>query len=102
MDGAENDPKAEAEEDPMRVRGSFYMAKNGAGGFGALAGLSKSPREKRAGGTRIASFPKKKAKLRLEPLKPRKEFAPTLGDDDPNYANNVRKYFFVSNQSACR
>ena len=58
-------------EDPMRVRGSFYMAKPGKGAFGA--GKSKSPRGvgKKPSPTGRLGLPKKKAKLKLEPLGPR-------------------------------
>lgn len=60
----------------MRVRGSFYMAKSGAGGFGGFGekAVVKSPRDKKStspGGGNKFMVPKKKAKLRLEPLKGR-------------------------------
>ena len=58
------------QDDPMRVRGSFYFAKAGKGGFGT--GKSKSPRgpaaTKKISPTGRLGFPKKKAKLKLEPL----------------------------------
>ena len=67
--------QAEIEEDPMRVRGSFYMAKSGAGGFGGFGekAVIKSPRDKKSTSPGGGKFmvPKKKAKLRLEPLKGR-------------------------------
>ena len=52
----------------MRVRGSFYMAK-GMDKFASKqgGGQSKSPRQKKQSPHRI-NLPKKKAKLRLEPL----------------------------------
>ena len=62
------------DEDPMRVRGSFYLASSG-NGFGAKAGganqNSKSPRAKKVNPTGRLGHPKKKMKLRLEPLGPR-------------------------------
>ena len=58
------------DEDPMRVRGSFYLAKAGKSGFGAGA-KQKSPRPKKVSPNGRLGLPKKKAKLRLEPLGPR-------------------------------
>ena len=54
----------------MRVRGSFYLAK-GKGGFGT--GKSKSPRGagKKPSPSGRLGLPKKKAKLKLEPIGPR-------------------------------
>ena len=64
--------KMPEEDDPMRVRGSFYLAtKSGTKGFGM--GKSKSPRggpKKQSPNGRLG-MPKKKAKLKLEPLGPR-------------------------------
>ena len=66
-EGDESDLREMQEEDPMRVRGSFYLAQPGMEGFGTKQ-KSKSPRgAKRAYSNKIG-FPKKKAKLRLEPL----------------------------------
>ena len=59
-------------EDPMRVRGSFYLAKQGEP-FGQKVKQqqnSKSPRQKKSQQNRLG-FPKKKAKLKLAPLGPR-------------------------------
>ena len=59
----------------MRVRGSFYLAKAGKGGFGTGTGnnKSKSPRGSAAMAKKVSpagrlGYPKKKAKLKLEPL----------------------------------
>lgn len=57
----------------MRVRGSFYMAKKlekPIGKSGAAGADSKSPRQKKLSPNRL-NLPKKKQKLRLEPLGPR-------------------------------
>lgn len=62
--------KAAVDDDPMRVRGSFYLAKTGKSGFGT--GKSKSPRAKKVSPNSHLGLPKKKAKLKLEPLGPRK------------------------------
>ena len=62
-----------ATEDPMRVRGSFYLAKPNeafARRMQQQHKQSKSPRQKKVSPNRLG-FPKKKAKLKLAPLGPR-------------------------------
>lgn len=56
-------------DDPMRVRGSFYLAKDGFGGKEGFGGkqASKSPRSKKISPNRLG-LPKKKKQLRLAPL----------------------------------
>jgi hypothetical protein len=71
-----NDNEIGGEEDPMRVRGSFYMAKSG-GGMAGFGKAMKQPLSKKQSPNRIG-LPKKKAKLRLEPLKPRTTVIPEM------------------------
>lgn len=63
-------------EDPMRVRGSFYLAKPG--GTGQGFSMQQSTHQTKPRGTRQKEHsidrilkPKKKAKLKLAPLAPR-------------------------------
>jgi hypothetical protein len=58
----------------MRVRGSFYMAKSGGGAFGCFDEKPKftgKGKKSTSPANGKLNFPKKKAKLRLEPLKGR-------------------------------
>ena len=82
-------------DDPMRVRGSFYMAK----GLDKPVGKQhrpepafgqKSPRNKKLSPNRI-SLPKKKQKLRLEPLGPRTTAARPFATADAPNADNAQQ-----------
>ncbi len=66
---------ASLDDDPMRVRGSFYMAKSGQGAFGCFdqekPKFSAKGKKSTSPGNGKLNFPKKKTKLRqlkLEPL----------------------------------
>ena len=58
----------EIEDDPMRVRGSFYMAKSGGGAFGCFdeekPKFNPKGKKSTSPGNGKLNFPKKKVKLR--------------------------------------
>lgn len=75
----------------MRVRGSFYMAKKlekPIGKSGGAGADSKSPRQKKLSPNRL-NLPKKKQKLRLEPLGPRSVAARPFATAQAQNADNA-------------
>lgn len=65
--GADERFEQDMNDDPMRVRGSFYLGKTGMDGFGGNQ-ASKSPKSKKVSPPNRIGYPKKKKQLRLAPL----------------------------------